>query len=279
MLEINAQFFLGAATELKRLNTVLSTLPEPEGLDDIDRQTREILASGNQDMIDAINAIGARAAGISATRLQTKLLDFETKLTVTQLRTSLYDIESRFADELSFIKLFVIDQARGHLFSGADVLLGKETAERYPSIWFDCEEAAKSLCLGRPTACVFHCMRMLEIAIKAICKRLRIEDPTKVAQRNWHFMLSEIKSKMDSLYPSQSRKHGTEGSLIEKLYVSLDAIKNPWRNETMHVEGVYTEAEAQHILTCVALLIQAMAQGFDENGGDTGPISLIGESK
>ena len=40
MLELNAQFFLGAATELRRLNTILSTFSEPQGSEDVDAQTR-----------------------------------------------------------------------------------------------------------------------------------------------------------------------------------------------------------------------------------------------
>ena len=109
------------------------------------------------------------------------------------------------------------------------------------------------------------------------------QDPAVIAERrrrqrgrNWAVMLKAIKEKLESLHPASSRTAGSEGALIEKLYLSLDAVKNPWRNETMHVEGVYTDAEAQHILQCVAILFQTMAQGFDENGTDADIRRLLG---
>ncbi len=36
----------------------------------------------------------------------------------------------------------------------------------------------------------------------------------------------------------------------------------------MHVENVYTEEGARHILSNVILLLQKMAEGFDESGAN-----------
>lgn len=58
---------------------------------------------------------------------------------------------------------------------------------------------------------------------------------------------------------------------MEALYATLDAVKNPWRNEAMHVEGVYTDAEARLIFINTLAFIQKMATAFDENGKDVNP--------
>jgi hypothetical protein len=129
-----------------------------------------------------------------------------------------------------------------NLLGPAVQLLGEYTAAKFPSAWFDCEEAAKCLCVLRPTATVFHAMRMLEIGIRSFAKKLGIPDPVKPAERNWANILRSIKTKIDSEYPSASRKTGTEGAFLESLYTTLDAVNNPWRNEVMHVEGVYEVA-------------------------------------
>ena len=81
-------------------------------------------------------------------------------------------------------------------------------------------------------------------------------------------MLKSIKAKIDELHPVKARIPGCEGSRLEEIYVTLDAVKNPWRNGTMHVESVYTEEEARHILTCTSHLLDKMAAMFDENGDD-----------
>ena len=109
-------------------------------------------------------------------------------------------------------------------------------------------------------------MRMLEIGIKSFAARLGIDDPVRPAERNWGFILRKIKGKIDDAYKAEQRMPGSEGAFMEALYATLDAVKNPWRNETMHVEGVYTDAEAAFILYNTIAFIQKMATGFDENG-------------
>lgn len=266
MLEINGKPFLGAATELRAITIFLAGVPDQTA--DIATNDRAFLLGHVERMTGAIETIGARSALASATRLRESLKDATAKVTYHDTVKALTDIESRFADHLDDIKIFMIGSDQAVLFSGADVLLGQPCADRYKAAWFDCEEAAKCLVLGRPTATVFHCMRMLEIALRSLAKRLGIADPTKPAQRNWGVMLGAIKKALDTNFPPSTRTKGSEALLLEKIYASLDAVKNPWRNATMHVEDVYTEAEARHILQCTAALIQLMATGFDEDGAD-----------
>ncbi len=138
----------------------------------------------------------------------------------------------------------------------------------FPNTAFELEEAAKCIAFGRHTASVFHAMRMLELGIKAISKRLGIPDPTKAAERNWAFILKEIKTQIDSQWPAQTRMPGTEGAKFDALYASLDAAKNPWRNATMHVENTYALHEALHILRCSGFFMKQLMTLADEQGND-----------
>src|SRR3546814_19731120 len=79
----------------------------------------------------------------------------------------------------------------------------------------DLEEASKCIAMGRHTASVFHSMRMLEIAIKALAKRLGIEDPTKPAEKNWAFILNSIRKRIDELWPPKGRVSESEGAAFE----------------------------------------------------------------
>lgn len=276
MLEINAANFITAVSELRLMKSVIqhkfddSTKAQIVGA--LDRETFIQHAGVLQD---ALFPIGARLAIVSTDRLITALND-DQELIYIAVSNAIEEIESRLRDELGFTKMFVINADRASLFRGADYLLGQAAADAFPSAWFDCEEASKCLCLGRPTAAVFHCMRMLEISIKALAKRLNIADPVKPAEKNWGIMLGAIKGEIDNKFPVSTRMPGTEGHLLERIYSSLDAVKNPWRNATMHVEAVYTEAEAQHILHCTAIILQHISEGFDENGNDVQFPSLPG---
>jgi hypothetical protein len=273
MYELPALEFIGAAIEIRRLITTLDqdqgTFPDAGPFDH--EGSRQRMAGIVSIMATHLQTIGNTLAWIAADRLQKNLLDPEYALTFGQVKQQLRDIESRFADHLSLVKLFVARSEQLPLLGSAADLLGVETAERFTTIWFDCEEAAKCIVVLRPTAAVFHCMRMLEIGIKAFAARLGIDDPVKPAQRNWGAFLREIKTKIDATYSADKRMPGSEGAFMESLYATLDAVKNPWRNETMHVEGVYTDSEARFILINTVNFIQKMASGFDENGADVDP--------
>lgn len=267
MFELDAQAFLGSVTEIRRLCTVLEMdLPGADEL--FVGAQRQPVANTLSSLCQHLLSVGAQSAWVAADRLAKQLASADANISFGQLKIALRDVESRFADHLSFIKLYVLRNDQLPLLGTPAELLGTETAERFTSVWFDCEEAAKCLVLLRPTAAVFHSMRMLEAAIKALSARLGIPDPVKPAQRNWAFFLKAIRTRIDEVHPTASRLPGSEGAFLDSLYATLDAVKNPWRNETMHVEGVYTDAEARFILTCVSNLVQQMAARFDEDGAD-----------
>lgn len=274
ILEINAEDFITTISEVRRLLTIVGQeLPDAD--ETLDYPLRLNIGVTVEQMAKQMSMLGSQSAWVAANRLAIRLRDENTSINVHGLRHQLTDVESRFTDHLEFIRLFVLYGEQVQLLQPAADLLEEPTASHFTSIWFDCEEAAKSLCVQRPTASVFHSMRMLEIGIRAFAARLKIPDPVTPAQRNWAIMLKSIKAKIDADYPAKERKSGSEGAFLESLYATLDAVKNPWRNEVMHVEGVYADTEARFILLCVIGFIKKMASSFDENGEAVPPPTLL----
>ena len=54
--------------------------------------------------------------------------------------------------------------------------------------------------------------------------------------------------------------------IFDDLYASLDAVKNPWRNATMHPANKYTQKEAEHVFAAVRGFVMKLADRMDENG-------------
>lgn len=266
MLEINAQAFMKVVMEVKRTQEVIDHLGDEDSRNKpITEDTRPVIVERVDELISAIEQLYARTTLIAARRLRDSV---ERDLTFTwkDLRNAEADIESRLRDELGLVKLFVLNDQQSIALQPGHMLVGQQIADRFPSILFEIEEAAKCLVLLRPTACVFHCMRSLEITIRALGSFLGIPDPTKPAEKNWGTILGVIKEKMDSRYPAKTRMPGTEGCQVERLYAFLEAIKNPWRNATMHVENLYQPHEASHILQCLHVFLADLAQLCDEDG-------------
>lgn len=266
MLEINGQSFMAAVTEMRRVKTMVSETGTVETWREvIPPDTRPIAIGHVDNMVQAVGTLHAQAAHISALRLRDHLENNET-LTWKQLADALADIESRLNDELGLVKLFVLSQEQSVYLLPGSALVGQRVADQFPSIMFEVEEAAKCHALGRCTASVFHSMRALEAAIRAMAKFLEIPDPTAPVERNWGFILKAIKEKIDGKYPAKTRMSHSEGADVEALFQSLDAIKNPLRNATMHVENTYQPHESSHILQCLNVFLGKLAGLCDENG-------------
>jgi hypothetical protein len=267
MLELNAISFLGAATQIARLQEIVQR-SSPDSHKDL---LLPATVTAISPMISAFKSecekVGARLAALAADRLLARVNETPCRVLWGDIIPAVTDLESRFADHLLSVKFFAISDQEGMFFEPADSLVEIEGfATKFPKASFEIEEAAKCMALGRHTATVFHAMRMLELGIKALAARLEIPDPTTPAERNWATILKAIKDKIDLDWPSKKRMPGTEGSKFELLYAHLDAVRNPWRNATMHVETIYAPHEAIHILRCSAFFMKALLELSDEDG-------------
>jgi hypothetical protein len=272
MLELNAPAFLGAATALARLHQIYSGLSEVFS-DTLLPESVSVILPPVRSFNGELERIGARLAGVSAERFIQRLEQSPCQLTVGNAVHALNDIESRFADFLSEIQLFTLSAQETPFMASAEELLNSPGfSVAFPNASFEVEEAAKCVALGRYTASVFHAMRMLEIGIRALSKRLSIPDPTKPSEKNWGKILATIKAEIDKLWPNNTRLPNSEGAAFEELCAHLDAVRNPWRNATMHVETIYAPHEALHIIRCSAFFMTKLT-GITDEGGSPPPTS------
>ncbi len=259
MIDIQALIIIGVPVEMRHLmNTIDRVQEKNAALGSDDRNN--ILLPHAKKLKSALASVGARSALICANRMD-NALENNVNVTYATISSMLSDIESRFADHLGDIKLLYLNQNEAALFDPAENLLAfdgnpiNEVRERFPNSCFEIEECAKCLALGRHTASVFHAMRVMEIGLGAFAKHLGISDPAKANDRSWGVILKSIKSKIDDKWPSSTRLPETEGAKMDAIYVTIDSVKNPWRNTTMHVEQIYAPHEATHIARCTGMFI------------------------
>jgi hypothetical protein len=175
-------------------------------------------------------------------------------------------VSSNIHIEMDVRKYFALLPEKARFYEPKDSLFGKDFETKFPSAVFEIDECGKCLAFERPTAAVFHLMRIMEIGVRAVARCLGIPDPLKPAERNWGFILGAVKKGIDTRWPTTADRHAGDGSLFEDVYASLDAVRNPWRNATMHVENKYTPEEAEHIFVAVRGFMKKLASRTDEDG-------------
>jgi hypothetical protein len=185
--------------------------------------------------------------------------------TAKTMHPMVVELYNRFRDEMESRVLFTIDKGKEGYYEQKSPMLGDVVAEAFPSIAYDIEEAAKCLALDRSTASVFHAIRSLESAIRAMARCLGIADPTKGAERSWFKALSLLRCEIDKRW-APNLIHDGDARLFHELHATLAAIQNPWRNATMHLDQKYTMEEAQNIFDMVGAFMKKVARRMDEDG-------------
>lgn len=274
MLEVNPLPFVAAIAALRTLIERVAAQGKETLVLDADRKISQNVLT---PLLETFSIVGCRSAYVATERLINKLNGEGIKF--GQLFSETSEIESRFADHLSDVVMLVLQPNEASLMLPVDKLIGgigphvEGFPAAFPNASHDIEEAAKCYAFNRYTASVFHCMRALEAGVGAFSKLLDIPNPTKAAEKNWGVILRKITEALDSKWPRGGRISGTLGAEYEKIHVTLDAIKNPWRNATMHVESTYSPHESLHIIRCTTMFLVEIAKHCDEEGrrGDAAP--------
>jgi hypothetical protein len=130
---------------------------------------------------------------------------------------------------------------------------------------FDIEEARKCFALERPTACVFHLMRIVEAAVLEL--QIFLKQPDLKA----HF--GSVLNKLENMTQKQEFQHlpphlQPYKQFMTEVLAQLHAVKDSWRNKVSHVEahiipeGIFTEGMARGVHDATFLLMEKMADGL-----------------
>lgn len=188
-------------------------------------------------------ALGLTLSCKAIRRLEARLSD-ET-FSRNDFGAGIKEIETRIKDELEDILFFYVPKERRHYYTNR-LLFGSEAENAFPGASFDIEECGKCLALGRGTTCVFHLMRIMEILLKDLGKKLRIPYAP-----SWESYLSQIEKRISAKHRTKGIQWKRDEPYYTDLLGDLRAVKIAWRNPTMHVRRNYALEEAEDVFRAV----------------------------
>lgn len=257
------QIYLPGLIELaQEIGRIASYL---EGLDQktaVAKSARTGTKSVMENHATTFRSLGLELCAMKAEQIAA---DLDTELKVSEYRQHLHDLYGRMCDECNLFQMLCLNTQETRLYAPGEPYFGSDVSTKFPSMAYEIDECTKCLALGRSTASVFHMMRAIEIAIKAVAACLNIPPPTKDAERNWGRILEKIKTEIERRNKSTGWKDADK-EFFEESYASLDAVRVAWRNTTMHIERTYTSEEAEHVLGAVRGFMKKLASRADEKG-------------
>jgi hypothetical protein len=171
---------------------------------------------------------------------------------IATLSRDIVEVQIRLTDELQARMLFLLNPEEARYFD--DSQFSPKVAERFPKAVFDMDEAGKCYATERPTACVFHLMRITEFGLHAIAKLLGITDN----RPNWEPIIAKIDAELKA--PFEKRQFKGSADLLANISTHLHAVKVAWRNRAMHVETKHTPEEAREIYAATRGLMRYLAE-------------------
>jgi hypothetical protein len=137
------------------------------------------------------------------------------------------------------------------LYQQSKPLFGPDVEAKFPQMSEDISESGKCLALGRPTAAVFHLMRVMEIGTQKLGDKLSVQF---ASEKNWQNILDEVNKAIKAL-DQRAAQTKAYAAVSSHLY----NVKLAWRNEVMHPKQTYTHDEATRVYSSVDAFIRDLA--------------------
>lgn len=200
---------------------------------------------------EAAELMGLSSTVIRCDRLLT-VVEF-TKL--PKIRQHIEEIRVQFEDDLRSKHFLHVDKDLVPLWDRSD-LFGQDVSAKFKAASSDIQSAGNCLALGQGTACVFHLMRAMEIAVRTLSKRLNV---TITPQTTWRQMTGQMDDKIRKMSDKTERlkrkKNDWEGARA-----NLHHVGSVWRNNTMHPATSYTPSQAKDVFSAVRVFMADLAR-------------------
>jgi hypothetical protein len=177
-------------------------------------------------------------------------VDCSSQIDVATTVAQLDELKLNIQSELEAQLFFVVPANRKLWFSEGDTaLFGNAVADIFPDSTPEIAEAGRCLALARWTACVFHLMRALELALHKWAIELGVSQFSAIELEHWKNILDAADKKIKQL-EQQSKSHSKDAEL--KYYGEtighFRSIKDAWRNHVAHARERYDEGRAISIM-------------------------------
>jgi hypothetical protein len=172
-------------------------------------------------------------------------------MTVKDLTRSLRELDNTIRREMQGCLFFHVPYPQAAFYSQPH-LFGVRVAVKFPEMSYDIVEAGNCYAMGRSTACVFHLMRVMEIAVQVFGAKLGV---TFTDRKDWHNIGDETAKAIKLL----SAKN-PEAVALSQVASHLYSVKMAWRNRVMHPHDKYTMEEAGDLLNHVSAFMKSLAE-------------------
>jgi hypothetical protein len=242
-----------SAESFWRLSSILGQLIIRLENHQIDESNMGAAASSLGELMRESERLNLRPAVQQLGRIKEQLFG-KNRGTLASVRPMLLDLHMRILDTLEDMVFLIVPPECMELYEQSKPPFGSDVEAKFPQMSEDISESGKCLALGRPTAAVFHLMRVMEIGTQRLGDKLNVQFSI---EKNWQNILDEVNKAIRAMdhKAAQTKAYAAAAS-------HLYNVKIAWRNEVMHPKQTYTHDEATKVYSAVDTFIRDLASSL-----------------
>lgn len=255
MLKIDAGTFYKCSAALTSTREILEGVTRHRVDFRLDRPILDINIESFTGTITVVcqtlESMGLNISLMCAQRAKAALEERPLKLQYQEYKRLIEEIDSRLRDELSLIHLYVLAPDKQKYFSLPT--RASSMVDKLPKAIPDLEDSGKCISLNQGTASVYHSMRVLESALKALATLLGIPYAP-----SWESYITQIETKIGQKHKKKTISWKRDEAFFRDVLGDLQAIKIAWRNPTMHIVRRYSIDEAEQIYNALLTFLDRL---------------------
>lgn len=253
MIRIDGAKLYDLARTLSQLESALAVFPaaKPSASDELSSDARTVQTKRFKSYRRVLKRCGLDFAVKSTDRTLSGLK--KTGFDSGDLRRALRELHIHIKDELEEVSLWRVEYPD---FLAKD---GLGLKDKFKEAHRDAEEAGKCLAFGRNTAGVFHLMRVMEVGLRELGGSLNDASLDPKTNPTWEKILGRCDKELAKPYKERSPEWAADGSFFSSATADLRAVKDAWRNPTLHVERFYDGEEARDVWNAARAFMRHLA--------------------
>ncbi len=143
----------------------------------------------------------------------------------------------------------------------------EEIWKQFPEVKEDSQDAIDCYALEKNTACVFHMMRVAELGLRNIAKKVRVKltdkgKPLPVEFATWNKVIDGIKSRITAARAKpKSARQNKQLQFYSDAADQCTYIRDLWRNDVSHHRKGFNDGEALGVVDRVQQFMELLVKG------------------
>lgn len=146
-----------------------------------------------------------------------------------------------------------------------------KTQNAFPTAQNDITAAVRCRALGLGTACVFHCMGVLQPGLYALADAVRAKFDHHFALESWGKIIDLIEDELSILRKAKkSNEKDEQLNFYSQAAAQFRYFKDAWRNHVCHLRKQYEADEATLVLSHVREFMEHLSSRLEEIDFESG---------